>query len=132
MMAKMIHSMIRVLEKERSIVFYKAALQLDVVDYFVFDEYSLIYLRNSDSDVELELTVNHDRTDAYQLGNGYGHLAVTVANLESEHQRLQAEGISPQPIKEMFRDGKLMARFFFIQDPDGYKIEVLQQHGRYI
>ena len=42
-----------------------------------------------------------------------------------------AAGIGPQPIKEFHRDGGLIARFFFLQDPDGYKIEVLQRHGRY-
>ena len=45
--------------------------------------------------------------------------------------RLAKEGFVPNPIKEMARDGALMARFFFVQDPDGYKIEVLQKHGRY-
>ena len=40
-------------------------------------------------------------------------------------------GLNPNPIKEFHRDGSLMAKFFFVQDPDGYKIEVLQEHGRY-
>jgi lactoylglutathione lyase len=40
-------------------------------------------------------------------------------------------GLNPNPIKEFMRDGALMARFFFVQDPDGYKVEVLQRHGRY-
>ena len=39
--------------------------------------------------------------------------------------------MEPADIKEFYRDGGLMARFFFVQDPDGYKIEVLQRHGRY-
>jgi lactoylglutathione lyase len=55
-----------------------------------------------------------------------------VPDLDAEHARMEAAGINPLPIKEFFRDGALMARFFFIQDPDGYKIEVLQHHGRYV
>jgi len=54
-----------------------------------------------------------------------------VDDLAAEHVRLANEGFVPNPIKEMARDGALMARFFFVQDPDGYKIEVLQKHGRY-
>jgi lactoylglutathione lyase len=130
-MAKVIHTMIRVLDEKRSIAFYETALDLYVADRFAFDGFTLIYLRNAENDVELELTVNHDRSKPYDLGDGYGHLAVTVPDLEAAHQRMQAGGIAPQPIKEFFRDGGLMARFFFIQDPDGYKIEVLQHHGRY-
>ena len=75
--------------------------------------------------------VNHGRTKPYDHGDGYGHLAVVVDDLAAEHVRLAKEGFVPNPIKEMTRDGALMARFFFVQDPDGYKIEVLQKHGRY-
>jgi len=131
-MAKIIHAMIRVLDEQRSCTFYQKALGLDVADRFAFDGFTLIYLRNPENDFELELTVNHDRTEAYQLGDGYGHIAVTVPDLEAAHMRMQEDGIDPAPIKEFFRQGTLMARFFFIQDPDGYKIEVLQHHGRYV
>jgi lactoylglutathione lyase len=41
-------------------------------------------------------------------------------------------GFKPNDVKEFNRDGELMARFFFVQDPDGYKIEVLEKHGRYV
>ena len=50
---------------------------------------------------------------------------------DAEHRRFTELGFSPNPIKEFMRDGSLMARFFFVQDPDGYKVEVLQRHGRY-
>src|SRR5262249_24895311 len=80
---------------------------------------------------ELELTINHGRTTPYVAGDGYGHLAVVVDDLAAEHARLTKEGLQPKPIKEFLRDGSLMARFFFLEDPDGYKIEVMQKHGRY-
>ncbi len=130
-MAKAIHMMVRVLDLDRSIAFYRTALDLDVVDRFDFDGFTLVYLRNAEADFEVELTLNKGRTEPYVLGDGYGHVAVCVGNLDAEHQRLTGAGIGPQPIKEFSRDGGLMARFFFITDPDGYKIEVLQRHGRY-
>lgn len=131
-MAKYIHSMIRVLDEQKSIDFYDKALGLKVADRYPFDGFTLVYLRNPENDVELELTINHDRTEPYTHGDGYGHIAVTVPDLHAEHIRMENAGLAPQPVKEFFREGSLMARFFFIQDPDGYKIEVLQHHGRYV
>ncbi len=130
-MAKIIHSMIRVLDERKSLDFYRAALGLEIADRFPFDGFTLVYLRNPENDVEIELTINHDRIEPYTHGDGYGHVAVAVADLDAEHARMEAAGLNPLPIKEFFRDGGLMARFFFVVDPDGYKIEVLQRHGRY-
>ena len=130
-MAKAVHTMIRVLHEGRSVAFYEAAFGLKVAERLGFDGFTLLYLRNPEADFEVELTVNHDRTQAYELGDGYGQLAVVVEDLEAEHARHLALGLKPNPIKEFHRDGALLAKFFFIQDPDGYKIEVLQKHGRY-
>jgi lactoylglutathione lyase len=130
-MAKAIHTMIRVLEEKRSIEFYRKAFGLEIADRFPFAGFTLVYLRNPEADFELELTVNHDRTAPYTHGDGYGHLAVAVDDVEAEHNRFVELGFNPNPVKEMRRDGSLMAKFFFVQDPDGYKIEVLQKHGRY-
>jgi lactoylglutathione lyase len=131
-MAKPIHMMIRVLDENRSVEFYRQALGLEIADRYGFDDFTLVYLRSKDNEFEVELTVNHGRTEPYSHGDGYGHIAVSVEDLDSEHARFTAAGLSPNPIKEFHRDGELMARFFFVQDPDGYKIEVLQRHGRYL
>ncbi|MBC2774017.1 VOC family protein [Rhizobium sp. AQ_MP] len=130
-MAKMIHSMIRVLQEERSVDFYTKAFGLEIADRLDFETFTLIYLSNSESEFELELTVNKGREEAYDLGTGYGHLAVSVSDLDSEHARLTDLGLNPNKIVEFNRDGVLIARFFFITDPDGYKIEVLARHGRF-
>ncbi len=127
----MIHSMIRVLEEGRSVSFYTKAFGLEIADRLDFETFTLIYLSNSESEFELELTVNKGREEAYDLGNGYGHLAVSVSDLDAEHQRLADLGLNPNKIVEFNRDGVLIARFFFITDPDGYKIEVLQRSGRF-
>jgi lactoylglutathione lyase len=130
-MAKAIHSMIRVLDEDRSVDFYSKAFGLKVADRFPFDGFTLVYLRNSESDFEVELTINHDRAEPYDLGNGYGHIAFAVDDLDAEHRRFESLGLMPNPIKEFMRDGALLAKFFFVQDPDGYKIEVIQRYGRY-
>ena len=130
-MAKAIHMMIRVLEEARSVDFYKTAFGLDVADRLDFDGFTLVYLRNQDADFEVELTINKGQTEVYDLGDGYGHIAFAVEDLDAEHARFKEAGLAPRDIVEFNRDGALMARFFFVQDPDGYKIEVLQKHGRY-
>lgn len=130
-MAKAIHMMVRVLDAKRSIDFYRKAFGLTVADRFDFDDFTLVYLRNAEADFEVELTVNKGREDPYDHGDAYGHVAFAVDDLDGEHARLDGLGLKPNPIKEFHREGSLMARFFFLQDPDGYKIEMLQRHGRY-
>lgn len=130
-MAKAIHTMIRVLEEARSVDFYRKAFGLDVAERLDFETFTLVYLSNAEAEFEVELTINKGRQEPYALGDGYGHLAVSVADLDSEHDRLGALGLSPKKIVEFNRDGALLARFFFIEDPDGYKIEVLQRQGRF-
>jgi lactoylglutathione lyase len=123
--------MIRVLDEARSVAFYDKAFGLKVKDRYPFDGFTLVYLKNDENDFEVELTVNAGRAEAYNLGDGYGHLAVSTSDAAAEHARFTAEGLSPTPLKEFQRDGKLFAKFFFVADPDGYKIEVLQRHGRF-
>ena len=130
-MAKAIHTMIRVGDPDESIVFYNKAFGLDVFDRFDFDGFAIIYLRNAESDFEIELTYNEE-TDEYTHGSGYGHVAVAVDDLNSEHERMAGLGMEPLEIKEFHKDGELLARFFFVQDPDGYKVEVLEKIGRYV
>ncbi|RWN59840.1 VOC family protein [Mesorhizobium sp.] len=130
-MAKAIHTMIRVLDEARSVDFYRKAFGLDVAERLDFETFTLVYLSNAEAELEVELTVNKGRQEPYALGDGYGHLAVSVADLDSEHDRLGALGLNPKKIVEFNRDGALLARFFFIEDPDGYKIEVLQRQGRF-
>ena len=130
-MSKPIHTMIRVMDEAKSVDFYSRAFGMRVADRYDFDGFTLVYLVSEESPFELELTVNHGRTEPYAMGDAYGHIAYAVDNLESEHARFQKENLSPLPIKEFHRDGALMAKFFFVQDPDGYRIEILQRHGRY-
>ncbi|SIQ59014.1 lactoylglutathione lyase [Paracoccus thiocyanatus] len=131
-MAKMIHSMIRVTNEARSLAFYKAAFGLEPVERLDFDSFTLVYLANAESSFELELTINKGRGEAYDLGDGYGHLAVSVQDVEAEHRRLTDLGLAPRKLVDFAPGGEVIARFFFIKDPDGYEIEVLQRAGRYL
>lgn len=130
-MAKAIHMMVRVVEEARSVDFYRRAFGLDIADRLDFDDFTLVYLSNGENDFEVELTINKGRDEAYDLGNGYGHVAFCVDDLDAEHKRFTDEGFAPRKIVEFNRDGQLLARFFFVADPDGYQIEVLQRHGRF-
>lgn len=131
-MAKTIHSMIRVLDEARSVDFYSRAFGLNVADPLDFDSFTLIYMSNAESSFELELTVNKGRSESYDLGDGYGHLAVSVSDLDAEHARLTEAGLAPRKLVEFKNGDTLVARFFFIADPDGYQIEVLERGGRFL
>ncbi len=130
-MAKAVHMMLRVLDETRSIKFYDTCFGLKIADRRDWPEFTLIYMASPENDFELELTVNKGRDQPYELGNGYGHLAFVVDDLVSVHARIAAAGYAPKDIKSMTHDGQPFGTFFFIDDPDGYKIEVLQKAGRF-
>jgi lactoylglutathione lyase len=129
-MVKLVHTMIRVLDLEKSLEFYQAAFGMQESHRLDFTEFTLVYLRNDGTaDFELELTYNKGREEAYTHGTGYGHIAFAEDDLDGLHQRLAQLGMEPTAIKEFKRGDELLARFFFVQDPDGYKVEVLERVG---
>lgn len=130
-MPKIIHTMIRVFDPVRSLQFYAEGFGFAVTHRLDFDDFSLIYIKNPENDFEIELTHNFSRTEPYTHGDGYGHYAFVTTDLQNLHDKLNALGYAPLAIKEFKKEGELLARFFFVQDPDGYKIEVLQEGGHY-
>ena len=130
-MAKVIHTMVRVLDLDKSLRFYADVLDLHEAHRLDFPDFALVYLRNAENDFELELTLNKGREEAYTHGTGYGHIGVVVQDAAATHAALLAKGYEPAAVKEFKRGDELLARFFFIQDPDGYKIELLERHGHY-
>lgn len=130
-MAKAIHMMIRVYDLEKSMQFYQNAFALSESHRLDFPSFTLVYLRNEENDFEVELTLNKDQEAPYTHGDGYGHIAFCVDDLDAEHARFQSLGYEPKDIVEFKPEDELLARFFFVLDPDGYKIEVLQRHGHY-
>ncbi len=130
-MAKLVHSMIRVLNEAMSVRFYRDTFELEVVDRLDFESFTLIYMALPTSTFELELTVNKSRDKPYDLGDGYGHLAIVVDNLEEAHATAAKANSSPGDIVDFRPGGERVARFFFVKDPDGYQIEVIEKGGRF-
>ncbi len=73
----------------------------------------------------LELTFNHGRTEPYDIGTGYGHIAITATDLDATLSRLATQGIEPERPPYTIRDGG--GRICFVRDPDGYRIELVER-----
>lgn len=121
----MIHACIRVMDLEKSEAFYREALGFEIARKRDFPQgkFTLSYLRASGSDFELELTYNYDQAEPYVIGNGFSHIAVSVDDLEASHRRHEAAGFAPTPLKGLTGT----ASFYFLTDPDGYRIEVVRR-----
>jgi lactoylglutathione lyase len=130
-MTRYLHTMYRITDPERSRAFYEALGftlagdfdivrdgQLEATNYF----FSL-----GDQENVLELTYNHDGR-SYDLGTGYGHIAVGIDDLDQTLARLRDQGIEPE--REPYRVREGGSRLCFVQDPDSYRIELIEQSGR--
>ena len=131
-MSKFLHLMIRVQALDPSIAFYRDAFGMRESHRLDFDTFTLVYLRDPESGAEIELTLNKGTTTPYTHGTGYGHVAFAVDDIEAFRDRLLGQGLQPGDLKSLTHDGAIAARFFFITDPDGYKIEVLSREGHYV
>ena len=129
-MPKLIHTMVRVRDLDKSINFYSQAFDFNEKHRLDFPTFTLVYLGNDESEAELELTFNKDRETDYDLGDAYGHIAFSVENLSECHEKIKANNFSPTDIFELTA-GDISAKFFFVTDPDGYQIEVLARGGHY-
>lgn len=119
------HTCIRVKDLEASIAFYEKALGYKVTrekDHTA-DGFKLVYLALEGDKAELELTYNIGH-DAYDIGDGYGHVAVESDDLEADHARMKEEGFE---VTELMGLPGEAPRYFFVTDPDGYKTEVIRQ-----
>ena len=89
---------------------------------FPENKFTLVYLTLPGDDYELELTYNYD--EAYDLGNGYGHIAISTDDLEGLHEKHQAAGLTVTDLKGL---PGTAPSYYFVVDPDGYKIEVIRE-----
>ncbi|AIM24948.1 VOC family protein [Melissococcus plutonius] len=121
---KMLHTCIRVKDLEMSLNFYQQAFQFKEKNRRDFPEnqFTLVYLTLPEDDYELELTYNYNHS-AYELGNGYGHIAIGTENLEELHQTHKKAGFTVTDLKGLPGTNP---SYYFITDPDGYKIEVIR------
>ena len=121
---RFLHTCYRVKNLEASVAFYEEAFGFKEVRRNDFPEYefTLVYLVIPGSAHELELTYNYNH-EGYDLGNGYGHIAVATPDLEASHEKHKAAGYEVTDLKGL--PGK-PAGYYFIVDPDGYKVEVVR------
>ena len=129
-MTRYLHTMYRITDPERSRAFYEAlGLEFRRDMDIVRDgqkEATNYFFGVPGQDEELELTFNHDgRT--YELGTAYGHVALAVDDLDETLTRLKEQGIEPE--REPYRVREGGARICFVQDPDGYRIELIDRSG---
>ncbi len=121
------HVCYRINEIDRSLEFYCGALGFkELKRYPIRDEAINIYVAPEGSEnTPLELTFNYGRTEPYELGTGYGHIAYHVEDLDGTLERLAAIGVQPEKAPYSIREGG--SRLCFVRDPDGYRIELIEK-----
>jgi lactoylglutathione lyase len=130
-MTRFLHTMLRITDPEKSRAFYEAiGMEFRRESPIVRNgelEATLYFYGFPGQDEELELTFNHDgRT--YELGSAYGHIAVGVDDLAGTLARLKEQGIEPERPPYSIREGGSL--LCFVQDPDGYRIEIIDRSGK--
>jgi lactoylglutathione lyase len=129
-MARFLHTMVRITDPEKSRAFYEALGFTFAGDFDIVRNGELeatnYFFSLGDQDSVLELTYNHDGR-SYELGTGYGHIAVAVDDLDETLAQLAEQGIEPE--REPYRVREGGSRICFVQDPDGYRIELIERSG---
>src|SRR5262245_8464738 len=126
---RILHTMIRVLDLEKSLDFYTRLLGMKLLrrkDY-PSREFTLAFVGYGDENSEavIELTHNWGQKEAYAIGTGFGHLAIGVPDIYGTCAALGKEGVKvPRPPGPMKHGGSVIA---FVEDPDGYKIELIER-----
>ncbi len=122
----LIHTCYRIADIERSIAFYNA-LGFEEVGRIPIGEEAVNVFMNQPGDghmPRLELTYNFG-VDSYEIGTGYGHIAITASDLDGMLARLAKLGIQPEKPPYSVREGG--SRLCFVKDPDGYRVEIIEQ-----
>jgi lactoylglutathione lyase len=123
----LIHTCYRILEIDRSVEFYEALGFAEIGRHPIRDEAINVFMGlPDDGDIpRLELTYNVGRTEPYEIGTGYGHIAITTPDLDGALRQLAEQGIEPERPPYTVRDGG--SRLCFVRDPDGYRIELIER-----
>lgn len=124
--SSLIHTCYRITDVDRSIEFYKALGFEEVGRIPIRDEAINVFMNiPGDGDMpRLELTYNFG-VDSYEVGSGYGHIAVQVDDLDATLEQLKERGIEPEKPPYSVREGG--SRLCFVRDPDDYRVELLER-----
>ena len=123
-MAELVHTCYRVLDLERSVPFYEKLGLEEMRRVPIRDEAINVFMGLPGDGARLELTYNIGRDESYEIGTGYGHIAISVDDLDSTLERLAESGIEPERPPYTVREGG--SRLCFVRDPDGYRIELIE------
>jgi lactoylglutathione lyase len=123
----LIHTCYRITEIDRSVAFYNALGFEEKGRLPIRDEAINVFMGLPDDGPEprLELTFNIGRTEPYEIGTGYGHIAITTPDLDGALAQLAEQGIEPERPPYSVREGG--SRLCFVRDPDGYRIELIER-----
>ena len=124
-MSELIHTCYRVLDLERSITFYEELGMVEMGRLHIREEAINAYMGFEGDGPRLELTFNLGRKEPYEIGTGYGHIAITTADLDGTLAALAGKGIEPEKPPYSIREGG--SRLCFVRDPDGYRIELIER-----
>jgi lactoylglutathione lyase len=124
-MSELIHTCYRILDVDRSVAFYEKLGFEEVGRLPIRDEAVNVFMGLPGDGARLELTWNKGVDSPYEIGTGYGHIALTVDDLDGALGRLAEQGIEPEKPPYTVRDGG--PRLCFVRDPDGYRIELIEQ-----
>ena len=124
-MSELIHTCYRILDIDRSVAFYEKLGFEELMRMPIRDEATNIFMGLPDDGARLELTHNHDVTEPYEIGTGYGHIAITADDLDGTLERLASLGIEPEKPPYRVREGG--SRICFVRDPDGYRVELIEK-----
>ena len=123
---RLLHTMIRVKDAEKSVKFYTELLNMKVNKRKRLDDCELIFLDDEEGQNQIELTFNDETPeDGYNLGNGFGHFAFSVKSLDEFTEKMNSFGC--KYLYEPFDLNGKGTRIAFIQDPDGYEIELIEK-----
>jgi lactoylglutathione lyase len=123
----LIHTCYRITDVDRSVAFYEALGFNEIGRVPIRDEAINVFMGLPDDGPEprVELTYNIGHDAPYELGTGYGHIAITTPNLDEALERLSGQGIEPERPPYSIREGG--SRLCFVRDPDGYRIELIER-----
>ena len=122
--AELIHTCYRIGDIDRSVAFYATLGFEELRRMPIGDEAINIFMGLPGDGARLELTYNLG-VDSYEIGTGYGHIAITAADLDATLARLAEQGIEPERPPYSVREGG--SRLCFVRDPDGYRIEIIEK-----
>jgi lactoylglutathione lyase len=123
----LIHTCYRIMEIDRSVAFYEALGFRETGRLPIRDEAINVFMNQPEDgdNPRLELTYNIGRTEPYEIGTGYGHIAIAAHDLDATLAKLAEQGIEPERPPYSVRDGG--SRLCFVRDPDGYRIEIIER-----